>query len=373
MGGLWSIISSFMSGGLNICHTVTVNSSNCFCCTDNIEPSHTEKKDMELMAPNFMLLDDYFLAKHPVTQQYYIKENVAYFTTDANGVATSSSDNMEEFIGLSKEENLQSIAWVANVASNSYEIFSEWKNKAKSRQPCILKIHFRYTPKGTRKKVDRFTVVESRPMFDKEDGSYLGLKGIVLNLPQNIWSIFNERDFSGSDSSNSHNEILCSDSDDKLSDEANITNEKNEVNEKVEDVIDKFSYKNHLISQICEQEYGPHRTSSRSNSKTNIGKSQKINSPKNRLKKNNSPNTSPYHSPHTSPYRSPHHSPRHKTLKHKSINRSIHTSPIQNTSAYASSIKGQYKSTSKSPPKTIIKKIVYNNPYLNDSGSHLLA
>jgi len=198
MGGLWSIISSLLGSGLTFCKKINISKNKCVCCSNTDEEFSMQKNTEDMPTNNYILFDNYYLSNHYVTKQYYTKNNVAYFTTDTNGVAINVTDNMEEFIGISKEQNLQSISWVSNIASDNYETYKSWLNKAKMQKSYVKKMHFRFKITDANKKysmTDRYVIVEAHPYYDKDDDSYLGLKGIVLNLPNNIWNMFNEDDF----------------------------------------------------------------------------------------------------------------------------------------------------------------------------------
>ena len=199
MGGVWSLVSSFFGSGVALCDRISVKKNKCICCSSGSKELSflsDVKNTEDVPTSDHILSDDYYLATHYITRQYYTTQNVAYFSTDPNGIAINGSDNMGNFIGLQKEQNLQSMAWTSSMVNN-YEIYGSMLNKAKLKKSYIKKIHFKFVPKGSKNKleVNKYVIIELHPYYDKDDGRYMGLKGILLNLPYNIWNIFNENYF----------------------------------------------------------------------------------------------------------------------------------------------------------------------------------
>jgi hypothetical protein len=96
---------------------------------------------------------------------------------------------MEDFIGLKRRKNLQTINWVAHIPDNNYIEYTKWVHNAKKKLHYVKRMHFKYEKNG--KYVHRYVLVESCPVFN-ENGDYLGLRGVFLNLPKNIWEAFND-------------------------------------------------------------------------------------------------------------------------------------------------------------------------------------
>ncbi len=141
-----------------------------------------------------LIYDDYYIMNAPLLKHYYCPKNLASFACDVNGVTTQCGDNMEDFVGISREKNLQTINWVANIPKNNYHEYSQWTAAVKNRKHYIKKMHFSYTRDDV--KIHRYVIVESIPMYSDE-GDYMGVRGIVLKVPHKIWQVF--EDNSGSE------------------------------------------------------------------------------------------------------------------------------------------------------------------------------
>ena len=142
-----------------------------------------------------------------MTQPYYTDKNIGFFRTDQNGTGTFVTDNMENMIGITREFNLQSIAWVAHLAKDSFGQYEAWVNHAQLQEATVKKMHFRWRkPDG--RLVDRYLVVESHPKYN-EFGYYLGLHGIMLSLPRTVWVAFNDTEYSRSKSAKKSVDVLA--------------------------------------------------------------------------------------------------------------------------------------------------------------------
>jgi len=185
MGNVWSYIVSLMCGGISLCDQLSISGNKFVCCSGEASQSQ-----VSMAKADALLYDDFFVAQCKLTRQFYTRANIAYFNCDVHGVATYASENMAELVGLTPERNLQSINWVANIADNNFEVYNEWAKGARNRVAVLKKMHFTF--KVGKRQVHRYVVVESSPQFDSEFGDYVGLKGVVLSLPEFVWNILSD-------------------------------------------------------------------------------------------------------------------------------------------------------------------------------------
>lgn len=210
-----NILAAFglSSSGFSICNQNKMRISNVFCCmrrnvseipknnmelensdsvaelekrkkegkNTNSESNSDEFKDELIVGAN-----NTFLSKHRITKQFYINKNIGHFTADTNGVPTYASDNVVKFIGMPRDQILQSISWVKNITNNYYK-YTSWAKAVKDRKACVKKALFKFDNKH------HYIIVEFHPIFD--DTNYVGVHGIFLNVPKHIWQVFNEEDF----------------------------------------------------------------------------------------------------------------------------------------------------------------------------------
>lgn len=215
MGG---ILSALGASGLSLCNQNKMRIGNVFCCirrnkSENFGPNtelensdcdkelKKRKKKKEHDAHDTgdsnssdefkdeltVNSDNTFLSNHPITKSFYINKNIGHFTTDTNGVPTYVSDNMIRFIGLPRDQILQSISWVKNIAIDNYHEYTEWAKHAKEKRPYVKRMHFTLDGKHN------YIIAEFHPIFDEVN--YVGVHGVFLKVSKHTWQAFNEKDF----------------------------------------------------------------------------------------------------------------------------------------------------------------------------------
>jgi hypothetical protein len=195
-----SIISALggLSTGLCACNQNKLRIGGVFCCVSrNVSSNSTQENKACEVKENFSSSDEFkdeltvnsddtFLRKHRITQAFYINKNIGYFTTDTKGVFTYVSDNVVKFIGMPREDILQSISWVKNVEDN-YSAYNKWTSKIEDKTMCVGKMHFTFNKKNY------FIIFEFWPVLCGMN--YVGVSGIFLNVEKYAWKIFDETDF----------------------------------------------------------------------------------------------------------------------------------------------------------------------------------
>jgi len=191
MGEIISTLVKFLCSGLSLCNSNNINVwSKCCGHEDKDEDIKSDDIDDNEESDVVFLDERYYVFHNKILKRYYVPSRIAYFKCDVNGVATQCGDNMEDFVGISREKNLQSISWVANIAEDNYEEYDKWSKSAKEKTHYVKRMHFKY--KRGNEIVHRYVVVESIPIFN-ENKEYEGLRGVVLNLPRKIWNAFDDK------------------------------------------------------------------------------------------------------------------------------------------------------------------------------------
>ncbi len=197
MGSIISAIGG-LSSALCSCNQNKTRIDGIFCCVRNtslnsefkevsnkIDMKSSGSSSNEFKDDLTVNSEETFLSKNNASRKFYINKNIGYFTTDVRGVFTYVSDKVVKFIGLPRDEILQSISWVSHI-KNNYDIYNKWLSNIEKITTCIGKMEFEYGKKHY------YILYEIWPII--HDNKCVGFTGIFLNVDQRVWVTFDESD-----------------------------------------------------------------------------------------------------------------------------------------------------------------------------------
>lgn len=204
MGIVLTLLRKMFASENEICNHNSVDNNSCMCCSNNDRQELSEMEEYSEDTNEMIIQNGFFLSTHKIISNYYKHKNVGYFRCDIDGVFIKVSDNISTFIGLPKEENLQSISWVRYLPEDNYQEYTEWTKRAQSEQPYVHKLHFKYNNSiSGYHTVHYYVIVEFHPCYNSNK-KYIGLRGIMVNVPKLVWELFDEKDFEGNNNTHSH-------------------------------------------------------------------------------------------------------------------------------------------------------------------------